>query len=53
MFRRLETIGTLLILFSLIFDSECLLVPFVVMMAGAVMVLIGRRVDHGEEDITE
>ena len=43
MFRRLEAIGTLLILFSLIFDSECLVVPFVVIMAGAVMVLIGRR----------
>ena len=54
MFRRLEQIGTLLILFGItLADSENLIVPFVVVMAGAVMVLIGRRDEDGEEDLTE
>ena len=54
MFRRLNLIGTLLILFGMtLADSENLIVPFVVMMIGAVMVLIGRRDGDGEEDLTE
>lgn len=54
MFRRLELIGTLLILFgTTLADSECLIVPFVAIVAGVVMVLIGRRADNGKEDLTE
>lgn len=54
MFRRLTLIGTLLILFGMtLADSENLIVPFVVVMAGTVMVLIGRRDEDGEEDYTE
>ena len=54
MFRRLEQIGTLLILFSItLADSELLIVPIVVVMAGGLLVLIGRRADNGKENLSE
>ena len=52
--RRLNTIGMLLIFISVtLADSESLVVPFVVMMTGAVLVLIGRRTKDGEHTNTE
>ena len=51
MFCRLETIGTFLILFGIMFaDSEKLVVPSTIMAIGIAMVLIGKRkeVDHDE-----
>lgn len=54
MFRRLEQIGTLLILFSItLAESELLIVPIVVVMVGGLLVLIGRRADNGKENLSE
>lgn len=52
--RRLNAIGMVLILISItLADSEWLVVPFVVMMTGAVLVIIGRRLKDVEHKNTE